>query len=61
MQNSHINFLLCKIVSKLSRVNDRRNINKNTMKTKIIYRLSHRERKRKLRFVKGKMYAFQHP
>ena len=31
--------------------------NKNTMKTKIIYRLSHRERKRKLRFVKGKMYA----
>ena len=31
------------------------------MKTKIIYRLSHRERKRKLRFVKGKMYAFQPP
>ena len=55
MQNSHINFTLCKIVFKLNCVINRRNINKNTMKTKIIYRLSHRERKRKLRFVKGKM------
>lgn len=55
MQNIYINFALCKIVPKLSRVINRRNINKNTMKTKIIYCLSHRERKRKLRFVKGKM------
>ena len=57
MQNSYINFLLCKIMFTLNCVINRRNINKNTMKTKIIYRLSHRERKRKLRFVKGKMYA----
>lgn len=57
MQNSYINYLLCKIVFKQNSVINRRNVNKNTMKTKIIYRLSHRERKRKLRFVKGKMYA----
>ena len=57
MQNSHINFALCKIVFTLNCVIYRRKINNNTMKTKIIYRLSHRERKRKLRFVKGKMYA----
>ena len=57
MQNSYINFALCKIVFKLNCVINRRNINTNTMKTKIIYRLSHRKRKRKLRFVKGKMYA----
>ena len=36
MQNSFINFALCKIMFKLSRTNDRRNINKNTMKTKKI-------------------------
>ena len=57
MQNSHINFLLCKIVFTLNCVINRRKINNNTMKTKIIYRLSRWERKRKLRFVKGKMYA----
>lgn len=55
MQNSYINFVLCKIMFTLNCVINRHNINKNTMKTKNIYRLSHRERKRKLRFVKGKM------
>lgn len=57
MQNSYINFTLCKIMFTLNCDINRRNINKNTMKTKIIYRLSRWERKRKLRFVKGKMYA----
>ena len=57
MQNSYINFALCKIMFIQNSVINRRNINKNTMKTKLFYRLSHRERKRKLRFVKGKMYA----
>lgn len=57
MQNSYINFVLCKIMFKQNSVVNRRNINKNTMKTKLFYRLSHRERKRKLRFVKGKIYA----
>lgn len=57
MQNIYINFTLCKIMFTLNCVIYRRNINKNTMKTKNIYRLSHRERKRKLWFVKGKMYA----
>ena len=57
MQNSYINIVLCKIAFKQNSAINRRKINKNTMKTKIIYRLSHRERKRKLRFVKGKMYA----
>ncbi len=61
MQNSYINIVLCKIVFKQNSAINRRNINKNTMKTKLFYRLSHRERKRKLRFVKGKMYAFQPP
>lgn len=61
MQNSYINIALCKIMFKQNSAINRRKINKNTMKTKIIYRLSHRERKRKLRFVKGKIYAFQHP
>ena len=55
MQNSYINIVLCKIVFTPNSVINRRNINKNTMKTKLFYRLSHRERKRKLRFVKGKM------
>ena len=58
MKNSYINFALCKIMFTLNCVINRHSINKNTMKTKNIYRLSHRERKRKLRFVKGKMYAW---
>ena len=61
MQNNYINTVLYKIMFKQNSVNNWRNIDKNTMRTKLFYRLSHRERKRKLRFVKGKMYAFQHP
>lgn len=36
MQNSHINFALCKIVFKQNRVINRRNINKKYYENKII-------------------------